>query len=63
MRLIAIIGKDGSVRNLSVVEGGPPLLQLALEAVQQWHYEPYLVNGKPVEVETAVRVRFSFDEQ
>lgn len=56
--LQCLIGKDGSVTNLKVVSGHPWLAQSALDAVRQWKYRPFLLNGEPVEIETTVKVRF-----
>jgi periplasmic protein TonB len=56
--LQAIISKNGGVENLQVISGHPFLAPAALEAVQQWHYRPFLLNGQPVEVETTVTVTF-----
>ena len=56
--LAAIIGKDGSIQNLHVLKGHPMLVKAALDAVQQWRYRPYVLNGDPVEVETQVTVNF-----
>lgn len=57
--LEAIIAKDGSIQNLRVVNQAHPLLiQAALQAVQQWRYQPTLLSGEPVEVETIIRVQF-----
>lgn len=58
VRLEAIIGKDGAIRNLRVVQGHPLLVQAALQAVQQWRYEPTLLNNQPVEVVTIIDVIF-----
>jgi len=58
VRLHAIIAKDGSVQSLSVSSGHPILAQAALEAVRQWRYRPYVLNGQPVEVETFITVDF-----
>lgn len=58
--LIAIIGKDGNIKQLSLVSGHPVLVPAAIEAVRQWHYRPFLSNGEPVEVETRVTVTFRF---
>ena len=52
------IGKDGLVKDLDVVDGPPLLRQVALDAVKTWTYRPFLVAGKPVEVETTVNVVF-----
>lgn len=57
--LQAVIGKDGRIENLHAVSGNPLLVRAALDAVQQWRYRPYLLNGEPVEVETQITVRFT----
>jgi protein TonB len=57
--LSAIIGKDGTIQNLHVVSGHPLLTQAALDAVKQWRYRPYILNGEPVEVDTQVTVNFT----
>ena len=56
--LAAIISKDGTIEKLRVLKGHPLLVKAALEAVQQWRYRPYVLNGDPVEVETQVTVNF-----
>jgi len=58
--LAAVIGKDGAIQNLRVVSTASPLLnQAALEAVKQWRYRPYILNGEPVEVDTTITVNFT----
>jgi protein TonB len=57
--LQAVIGKDGSIQNLKAVSGHPMLIQSALDAVRQWKYKPYILNGEPVEVDTQVTVNFT----
>jgi periplasmic protein TonB len=57
--LHAVIGKDGKVQNLQVVSGHPMLTQSAIQAVKQWQYKPYFLNGQPVEVDTSITVNFS----
>ena len=57
--LAAVIGKDGAIQNLHVISGHPLLTQAALDAVRQWRYRPYILNGEPVEVDTQVTVNFS----
>ena len=59
VKLHAIIGKDGSVQQLQMVSGHPLLVQAALDAVKQWRYQPTLLNGEPVEVDTEIDVIFS----
>jgi protein TonB len=59
VRLEAVISKEGSVEELKVISGHPLLIQSALAAVQQWRYEPTLLNGVPVEVITTIDVNFT----
>jgi TonB family protein len=56
--LNAVIDKQGSVASLRPVSGHPILIQSALDAVRQWAYEPYMLNGEPVEVESTIHVIF-----
>ena len=57
--LTAIISRDGVIQNLQLVSGHPMLVPAALEAVREWRYRPYLLNGQPVEVETTITVIFA----
>ncbi len=57
--LRVIIGNDGAVENLKVVSGPKELQQSSLDAVRQWTYKPFLLNGNPVEVETTINVIYS----
>ena len=57
--LQAVIGKDGTVQNLHVSSGHPLLIQSAMDAVRQWRYKPYYLNGEPVEVDTQINVNFT----
>jgi TonB family protein len=54
--LSAVIGKDGNIKSLRVLSGPSELQQSALDAVRQWTYKPYLLNGDPIEVLTTVHV-------
>jgi periplasmic protein TonB len=56
--LKAIINKEGAIQDLQLVSGHPMLVPTAIEAVSQWRYRPFLLNGQPVEVETTVTVNF-----
>ena len=56
--LRAIINRDGAIENLQALSGHPLLVPAALNAVRQWRYRPYVLNGEPVEVETEVKVNF-----
>ncbi len=57
--LQAVIAKDGTIQNLHLVSGHPMLAPAAIEAVKQWRYKPYFLNGEPVEVETQITVNFT----
>jgi len=57
--LQAQISKTGDIENLQLISGHPMLAPAAIEAVKQWKYKPYLLNGEPVEVETQVQVNFT----
>jgi protein TonB len=56
--LVALIDRAGNVQSLQVVSGHPLLVRAAIDAVKQWRYQPLLVNGQPIEVETTVTVNF-----
>ena len=57
--LQAEISKDGTIQNLRLISGHPMLAPSAIEAVKQWRYKPYFLNGEPVEVETQITVNFT----
>ena len=58
VQLEATIAKDGSVKNLKVASGHPILARAAIDAVKQWKYRPYLLNGQAVEIDTQIAVNF-----
>ncbi len=60
--LSAIIGKDGTVQQLTAIAGPEQLRQSALDAVHQWTYHPYLLNGQPEAVASSITVTYSFGE-
>jgi len=57
--LSVVIGDDGNVKNIQVVSGPNELQQASIDAVRQWTYKPYLLNGDPVEVKTTVNIIYS----
>jgi TonB family protein len=59
--LRAVIAKDGTVKDLQYISGAPMLVVSAIEAVQQWKYKPYMLNGELTEVETTITVNYSFE--
>lgn len=58
VQLKAIISKQGIIENLQLVNGHPLLVPAAMDAVKQWRYRPYVLNGEPLEIETIVIVNF-----
>lgn len=56
--LQAQVLSDGTVGNIAVLEGDPVLAEAATQAVKQWKYQPYIVDGRPVERQERITVRF-----
>ena len=57
--LRAVIGTSGDIQSVQLFSGHPLLAPAAIDAVKQWKYKPYLLNGEPIEVETRVKVNFT----
>lgn len=60
--LATTIGTDGAVKEIKAVSGPSMLQPAAMDAVKQWTYKPYQLNGAPVEVLTTVTVNFSMPQ-
>jgi protein TonB len=58
VQLLATISKEGNISAVKVLSGDANLARAAAEAVKQWKYKPYLLNGEPVEIQTQVTVNF-----
>jgi protein TonB len=58
VQIEATITKDGNVTQLKVLHGEPVLASAALDAVRQWRYKPYYLDGEPVEVQTQITVNY-----
>ena len=56
--LLATIGKSGNITAVKTLSGEPRLARAALEAVKQWRYKPYYLNGEPVEIQTQITINF-----
>ena len=59
VRFNAVISKDGTIQQLTLVSGHPLLIPSAQEAVKNWKYRPTLLNNEPVEVQTTIDVNFT----
>jgi protein TonB len=62
VQLQATITKDGDIQNLKVISGDAVLARAAQEAVKQWKYKPYFLNGEPVAIETQILVNFKLPD-
>ncbi len=58
VELMATVSKDGDISAVKVLRGDPSLARAAVDAVKQWKYKPYLLNGEPVEIQTQVTINF-----
>jgi TonB family protein len=58
VELVATISKSGDISAVKVTSGNPQLARAAVDAVKQWKYKPYLLNGEPVEIQTQITVNF-----
>src|SRR6266850_1840190 len=58
VQMEATINKEGNISNLKVISGDVVLARAATEAVKQWRYKPYYLNGEPVEIQTQITVNF-----
>jgi protein TonB len=61
--LRAAISRDGTVESLREISGHPFLIPAAIDAVKQWRYKPYMLNGKPMAVATEISVNFVLKNQ
>jgi len=58
VQIEATVNKDGNVVNPKVLSGDPMLAAAAIEAVRQWRYKPYYLDGEPVEIQTQITINF-----
>ena len=58
--LEVLVARDGKVREIKLLSGDAILAQAAMAAVRQWEYEPYMLNGEPVEMPTRITVNFTY---
>jgi protein TonB len=58
VELVATISKTGDISHVKTVSGDGQLAKAATDAVKQWKYKPYLLNGEPVEIQTQITINF-----
>jgi protein TonB len=56
--LQVLIARDGTVQDAKFVQGSLLFARNAIDAVRQWKFKPYLLNGRPVSVQTQLSLRF-----
>jgi periplasmic protein TonB len=56
--LQAVINKQGVIKDVKAISGEPLLSRAAIDAVKQWKYNPYYLNGEPVDIQTQISVVF-----
>lgn len=59
---MVLVGRDGNVISVQVLNGSPLLAAAAAQAVAKWRYRPAILDGQLVEVESRVTVNFILDE-
>ncbi len=62
VELRALVSSDGTIHQVQVVSGPAILAHAAIEAVNQWKYRPYYLNGTPIPVETQITVKFILNQ-
>ncbi len=62
VELLATVSKDGNITHVKVISGDSQLAKAASDAVKQWKYKPYQLNGEPVEIQTQVTVNFKLPQ-
>ena len=58
VQLLATVSKEGNITQVKVLSGDAQLTRAATDAVKQWKYKPYLLNGEPVDIQTQVTINF-----
>lgn len=58
VQLMATVSKNGNISDVKIVSGDKDLAHAAVDAVKQWRYKPYLLNGEPVDIQTQITVNF-----
>jgi periplasmic protein TonB len=59
VQILASISKDGNITDVKLINGDPILARSAMDAVKQWKYKPYYLDGQPMEIQTQITVNFS----
>ena len=58
VKIRGLINKNGIIEKFEVISGPPELVEASLNAIRQWRYEPYELNGVVIRVETSITLHF-----
>jgi TonB family protein len=56
--LQVLIGRDGSVQDAKFLQGSLAFARSAIDGVKLWKFKPYVMNGRPVSVQTSLTINF-----
>jgi TonB family protein len=56
--LQVFVGRDGAVQDAKFLQGSLVFARAAIDAVKQWHFQPYTMNGRPVSTVTSLTIGF-----
>jgi TonB family protein len=56
-----VVGKTGEVERVQPISGPKEIWSASVDAVKQWKWEPFLLNGNPIRVRTKAMIRFVLD--
>ena len=53
-----LVGRDGTVQDAKFLQGSLAFARTAIDGVRQWKFKPYIMNGRPVQVQTSLTISF-----
>jgi len=56
--LQVLIGRDGTVQDAKFLQGSLAFARAAIAGVRQWKFKPYIMNGRPVSIQTTLTIKF-----
>jgi protein TonB len=59
VHMLLLISTTGDVESIKLIDGDQQLGEAAMDAIKQWKFKPYVLNGTPVEVETTFTFNFT----
>jgi protein TonB len=56
--LQVLVGRDGSIQDAKFMQGSLVFARAAIDAVKQYRFKPYSLNGRPVSVQSVITLNF-----